>query len=196
MEFFVVLAVLFFIFREVVGLLGAAIITSMLLIGWTVITRRVFTTGLIKSDIDTYFDARSKGAEHGEAMGRVIEHRYPFSQERRSEVKAMFDDMPLRGDEQEHLKLLVYVISCHQAGRLPTPTRNDKILRKIDRVIQPSQHLLDTNKWKHPKSKDWQSQSGFYGHTEAERGLGEIEKPGERGPHNTSIQEGRGRKHG
>ena len=138
MGVFVVLAVLFFIFREVVGLVGAAIITSIVLVGWTLLTRRVSTTGLIKSDIDTYFEARSKGAEHGEAMGRVIEHRYPFSQETRSAVKAMFADMPLGAHEQEDVKFLVYVISCHQAGRVPRPARNERILRKIDKAIQLS----------------------------------------------------------
>ena len=82
-----------------------------------------------------YFVQRSRGASHKEAMERVIESRYPLSQEKQAEGKAMFDSIPSNvTTEKDQLKTLVSIILSYESGSPPTVGWTTKILQKIDDV--------------------------------------------------------------
>ena len=148
MGFFLSLALGFIIVHEVIGVVGAAISCAIFLVGWFMFNRRALTTGLIESDMRTYFNARSKGANHQEAMDRVIRYRYPFSQQKRSFVKSMSGELSRNGTDEDSLKALIYVIFCQQSGRPPIPDCGGKIILKIDDIYDSisSQYGKDTER--------------------------------------------------
>lgn len=134
MLFSLLLVLGFFLLYKIVGIGGAVVIFSIFLVGWSLYTKRLLSIGLIKADMHAYFDVRSKGFNHQEALSKVIRYRYPFSERERALVKSMFDTTSQNSDEKNNLKALIYVMHCHEADRPPTPNCNDKIFLKIDRI--------------------------------------------------------------
>jgi len=145
-EVLLLLTLGFFILHEVIGVAGAATIYAIFLVSWFMLNRRVLTIGLIKSDMRAYFNARSKGANHQEAIDRVIRYRYPFSQEKRSFVKSIFGEISRNGSDEDSLKTLIYIIFCQETGRPPIPDYGDKIILKINDIydVVSSQYVRDT----------------------------------------------------
>ena len=146
MEVLLILTLGFFILHEVIGVAGAATIYAIFLVSWFMLNRRVLTIGLIKSDMRAYFNARSKGVNHQEAINRVIRYRYPFSQEKRSFVKSIFGEISRNGSDEDSLKTLIYIIFCQETGRPPIPDRGRKIILKINDIydVVSSQYVRDT----------------------------------------------------
>jgi hypothetical protein len=133
--FSLLLALGFFLLYTIIGIEGAAIIFSIFLVGWSMYSKRLLSIGLMKADMHAYFDARSRGLNHHEAISKVIRYRYPFSQNKRSVIKSMFDKIASkRGNEINNLKALIYVMHCHEANKPPTLNCKDKIFLKIDHI--------------------------------------------------------------
>lgn len=148
MGFFLLVALGFIILHEVIGVGGAAISCAIFLVGWVMFNRRALTIGLIESDMRAYFNARSKGANHREAIERVIRYRYPFSGEKRSRVKSMSGELSRNGTDEDSLKTLVYVIVCQETGKPPIPDCGGRIILKIDDIYDSmsSQYGKDTER--------------------------------------------------
>lgn len=128
----------FFILKLIIGTtLEAAIISCAIFIGWFLFNIRAGTTGLIKANMRAYFVPRSKGVSHKEAMERVIESRYPLSQGKQAEVKAMLGSVTSNvGSEEDELKNLVSIILSYESGSPPTLGLTIKILQRIDDVYE------------------------------------------------------------
>lgn len=151
MGFFIMLVVtlvVFFVLKGVIGILGAAVFSVILLGGWFIFNIRAATTGLIKANMRAYFVQRSIGASHEEAMDKVIRSRYPFSQEKQATVKATFDSASARIDEKDDLENLIYIIFCLEAGNLPPPHQKFKLLSKINNIYDSMSRQYGRKKWK------------------------------------------------
>jgi len=134
MGFFIMLAVtflVFFLLRNVIGILGAVALSVVFLIGWCWFNIRAGMTGLAKANMRAYFNQRAKGASHEEALDWVIRFRYPFSPEKQAACKDFVDAvLQDSAGEEDDLKWLVYIIFCYEAGRPP-----DRIVHKVFRNI-------------------------------------------------------------
>lgn len=90
-------------------------------------------------DSGSYFIQRARGASTEEALDGILQARYRFSPNKQQAVKILFQQWQLSQTaiafegEDEKLKILVYVIFCHENG-LPPPETNLKIIRTINKV--------------------------------------------------------------
>lgn len=125
----------FFILKTFIGVLGAVLVSAVLFIGWFIFNIRASTTGTIKSNMQAYFLTRQKGANHQDALDRVIQTRYPLSEGKRADIRTRFNSkLPDRNDDEKYdLKHLVYVIFCDENG-LPPESSAQRILNKIDKI--------------------------------------------------------------
>ncbi|HEY5593659.1 MAG TPA: hypothetical protein VIL61_00680 [Nitrospiria bacterium] len=150
---------IFFGLQHTIGTLGAAGLSTLLFVGWFVFNVRAATTGLVKACMRSYFIQRDRGVGAEEALDGVIQARYRFSKDKQRKVRTMFEDMLnestlsgwserfiwdlsqlavtddeiKKGKNVEPIKLLTYVVFCHDNGT-PPPGTTTKIISQINQV--------------------------------------------------------------
>jgi len=128
-----VIAVVFFLVKSLIGGIGAAVISGVLLFVWFLINHHAGTKGLVHANMRAYFVTRSQGSTHEYALNRVIRSRYPVSSGNQEYVSYSFHrlvDGRSRG-ERDDLELLIYTIFTHESGQPPTKELENKTFQMI-----------------------------------------------------------------
>jgi len=137
MGFFIMLIIslmLFFIFKPLLGIFFAGILSVIVFTVIFLFNRYSSTTGLIKSNMRIYFYYRKLGFSHDESLSQVIQTRRGVNPE---------DILKLMGEtnisltvetEKEALKNLVYLIFCLENGIPPTEAWKENMYKKMSLI--------------------------------------------------------------
>jgi hypothetical protein len=147
MWFLILVAMVFLLLKKTAGVAVAIPVAAAFFLGWSIFGRRAVKAGLIRADARTYYEARLIGADHDEALIRVIRYRYPFSPDTQTAVQTMFDNIMPATDEAEDVVTLVCIMRCRDLDKSYPMDDNDRLPRKVRRICRKEREKwLDNRK--------------------------------------------------
>jgi hypothetical protein len=115
-----VIGLLIFFFYGPVWGIAIAILTF---VGWFKLNQQQGTTGLYKSNLDSYFRFRRDGLSVDQALETMVLSRYPSEEQMQIQVGAVLSNLAPEMTEEEKVINAVFAVFCAEQGDPPVNLR-------------------------------------------------------------------------
>jgi len=112
------------------GRVWGIVIGVLAFIAWSRFNKSEGTTGLFKSNLQSYFHYRRAGQSVDHALQSMVVSRYRFSKRQHFTVSALVSAIPPETPEDQKVITAIYTVFCAEQGD-PPPGLESKYISKI-----------------------------------------------------------------
>ncbi len=121
------------------GPIGGIAIAVLIFVGWFKFNQQQGTTGLFKSNLDSYFRFRRDGLSVDQALETMVLSRYPSEEQMQIQVRAELSNLAPEMTEEEKVINAVFAVFCVEQCDPPVNLR----LEYLDQIRAHYVRLAD-----------------------------------------------------